>query len=367
MTVIYDVNGIISSGINVTNNLYNLADISPRTLCCADIYAVSSCNNFRFIGPPFRVCGQTLHAEPASVSNLMVPSYTIGIGSFSLMWDPPLNLNTTPGVTYNVAINNQSLRDLTDATFLYIKDLSPCTIYTVEVIARFSGQSGPGSMTSVTTRSLLPPPENVAFFNANGMLGLMWLRPSELACEDNIQRYRLSLRCNQFVNETEISSAASSVGTNIPDDSLGIGWCVARMQSCDAVRCGNFSSEATASLYQSPPSQPRCLLLQSTSTNVSISFLVSQPFITNSTRIEWNLTRTSIRLFETDSYDYNVSSTNILDFTVDSNSDYDFKLKICDIYGCSSPCVITFKTLVSLVVIVEGGDIPVRLKSLHAI
>lgn len=350
---IYDVNGLIASNTTVTESMYRLTDILPRTLCCAEIYAVSTCSDLLFTGIPSRICDETMAVAPASVSNLIALNYTIGIESFSLSWDPPQNLVTVQGVIYSVAINNRSLIDLTDVTFLHVGDLSPCSTYIIEVSAIFFQQSGPGSMITVTTLSLLSPPENVSFFNGSGpgMLHLMWMRPSEFACGDSIQSYRLRLRCNQLSREVNIPSSLTSTVIDISDETLGIGWCVATFQSCDAdFRCGNFSTEATAPLYQSRPSTPRCLLqMQSTSTNVSISFVVSQPFLTNSTRIEWNLSSTNS--FLNGSYDYTFLSSNILDFPVDSNSAYRFNLMICDIYGCSDSCDIEFKTSVSLIMI----------------
>lgn len=348
ITSVYDINGIISSRTNLSQSLHHLLNISPRTLCCAEIYAVSTCSSFRLVGHPFHICDRTLHTTPVAVSNLMTPSGTIGIMSFSLVWEPPLNLNTTPGVTYNIVINNRSSRNLTDTTFLHVNNLNPCTAYTIEVSACFSEQCGPGRVINVITKSLLPPPENVQFYhNESGRLIVVWT-PLEFDCDDEVRNYRVNWRCNEIFSDMNntISSSLTTWVIDFSAESVGIGWCVANVQSCDAdLRCGEFSSDATVSLYQSPPSQPRCLLqMQSTSTNIGISFFVSQPFITSRTRVEWNLTRTNLNSVLNGSYPYTLSSVNILDLLVDSNSDYIFNLRICDIYGCGEPCNINFKT-----------------------
>jgi hypothetical protein len=267
-----------------------------------------------------------------------------GSESFYLTWEPPLNLNTTPGVTYNIVIGDEIytelVRNLTDATFFYVSSINPCTTYSVEVTALYSGETGPVNDITVTTLALLPPPENITFSLTNGHVSVMWQRPSLFYC--GIEMYRLSLRCNQFVHESEIGVWSNSIVVDFCEESLGIGWCVAQMQSCDSIRCGNFSDEATASSVQSPPSRPNCLLQTQSATNISISFTLLDPFITDDVRIEWNLT--SINFSRTEASDY---SKNVLDFEVRSNSDYDFQLKVCNIYGCGDPCALPFRTSVS--------------------
>ena len=345
MEIYGTINGVIPRQVNVTSTLHRLEMITPETLCCADISAIASCGLEHF-GPPVRICDETLAQDPGVVFSLMVPSYTIGIRSFGVSWEPPPNLRAVRGVVYDVEITNRPTSRLTDATFLHVGDLNPCTLYTVRVTATMGGRRGPSDQIEVTTKSSLPPPKNVSFFvNTNGMLAVSWLRPSDLDC--GIQTsYQLSFRCNQFVGEMEISSGSLSASIGISEESQGIGWCVARMQSCDDSRCGNFSSEATVSLFRSPPSQPQCVVQpQSSSTNVSVSFVLTQPFVTNSTRIEWNLTSTNP--IRSGSYPYTASDGNIIQLDVDSNSNYDFSLRTCDIYGCGNPCMVTFTTAVS--------------------
>lgn len=328
------------------SNVYNLTGISPSTLSCAEIRPVTSCNGMRYTGLPFRICGQTQNDTPDAVTNLIAPDNLIGSRSFSLIWDRPQNFNTTPGVLFNVTIMNRVIT-LTDATYLYISNLDPCTVYGVEVGAyTLESTTTATSTTSVTTKSTLSPPENLEFVkDTPGTLRLTW---NHTDCANiNITSFRIYWRCNNFTNQTEISSLLRSMIIDVSNSVIGFGWCVAQSQSCDNLRCGNFSTQAVTSLPQQAPSPPICFMQAETSSNISFSFTLSQPFITDNLNVVWMLNSTN--MIFTDSFAFGISNSNVVNVGVASNTPYTFRLQICNIYGCSVPCDIDFTTKVSVI------------------
>ena len=268
------------------------------------------------------------------MSNLAVPTNSIGTTSFHIQWAPPSNLRTVPNITYIVVINNMNY-SLVDITFMHVNDLSPCTRYEVSVKVK----SGPCSNVSVRTKSLLPPPGNVTFLSSNSTLTLMWTKPS--VCEDTFT-YKVHWNCNLFSDEIDVESEETTV--SIPSG-LGIGWCIARVQTCSENRCGNLSVQTTVSIHQFPPPEPMCFLPIIEGSNAAIPFSVSDPFITNDSFIELALfNRTSNVILNGT---FNLQNFSLIYFTVESNLLYNFSLRVCNIFGCSRPCEREFDTFVS--------------------
>ena len=340
---------------NVGQERYPLSNILPLTLCCAQIRAITTCNGngSYFIGNPVGICEQTQNTPPSVVTNLMAPD--IDHTSFGLTWDPPLNFNTTPGVMYDICVDGQKFT-VTDATYFYVSNLEPCTTYSVQVSAYIPGVGSPSSLRiNVTTRTPFPPPPQDVTMSVQTdhdstptMLMLMWNEPSQSDCNNyNIQTYKIYLRCSDYENETVVNSSLLSVNLQLSDTVLTLGWCVSSIQSCRAdMMCGNFSNQAQVTLPPQPPPQPICFIfLSELSSEVTISYAITQPFQTDDFMVNWMLNSTG-QLPRRDSFTYN-TSVNVFNITTDINTEYDFELEVCNAYGCGPSCNLQFTTNVS--------------------
>lgn len=347
------MDGVKVNQINVMDSLYSITGVSQRTLCCAKIVAVTRCNNMQLTSVPFSICAETLEDIPGLVTNLQAPANVVGINSFALTWDPPQNYMTTPGVSYTINIMDESVGIVTDVPFFHVSNLSSCADYAVTVGAQYGNFSGPLSNISVRTRPPLPPPpERLSFFNnSQETLSLMWNRPSEVGCNYNIQRYRLSWSCTERIRQVEFPSTLTFYTIDISSVNISLGWCVAQLQSCGIDRCGDFSNQAIVSIPQSIPSQPRCFLHAESISRISVSFAVLTPFgTTDNVNIRWILNSTDEVV--NGSYHYDITNSNVVDLVdVDSNTEYGFELHICNVHGCSLPCTINFNTSVSYITI----------------
>ena len=339
--------GVVSSQFTVSENFYQLFGIQPRTLCCASITAVTTCNNVNLVGYPFRICEETVDTVPGPVKNLRAPQDTIGINTFILFWDPPQNYNTIPGVVYNINIDLWSVV-LTDITYLYVSDLEPCTEYTVEVIATVNEPSNSSNITVMTKPSLPPPPENVTFSIINpftNRINLTWNQPSQLECIEDIQLYKVVWNCNEL-QVAEFNPFTTSIIIEVDESTLG--WCTAQLQSCYSEEsCGNFSNQASASVPFSRPSEPRCFIFSESNLHVNVTFEFPIPFITSDLNISWTLRNIDYGDLISESYSYIFNPTNRVNLEVNSNTEYVFSLIVCNIYDCSPPCNIEFITSVS--------------------
>lgn len=348
------IQGIQTDRITLTQGQYRIAPVSPLTLCCIEIQAVTSCDGFSFLGLPFGICERTIAPIPGPVTDLTVSANTIGIQSFDISWSPPENFNTTP-VMYDIRVNSEVVASLIEITYWHINNLNPCTMYDVSVTAYSSSsdppfQSPPMSFQVATRPSLPPPPQNVMFSYVEMDLSITWSEPMDGTCDNyDIHMYRLYWSCNNITNERDVPSSSTSTIIDIPNGRFDQGWCIAQIQSCDrTMRCGNFSNQATVPLTRMAPSQPRCFIQSESSTNVSISFSISQPFVADSFEIVWMLDGRSM---QDGSYTYNNLSSNLVNLRVETNTTYNFELRACNIYGCSPPCTMEFTTMVS-----QGGD-----------
>ena len=333
---------------------------------------MNMCDDSYFVGYPVSICGQTQIVTPDVVTNLMAPENLIGIASFGLTWDPPLNFNTTPGVFYDIDVTAFNLTwdpllnfnatpgiinqcfTVIDATYLYISNLEPCTTYTVYVSAYISGVvPSRSSSIQVTTRPPLPPPPQdvtMSIQNTSTPITLMliWNAPSQSTCDNyNIQTYKIHLRCNDYEDETNVSSSLASATIQLFDGDLGLGWCFAKIQSCNSnMACGSFSNQARISLPPQPPPRPTCYIQSELNSEVTVSFAITQPFLANNLMINWMLS--SIEQLTSSSFSYNNSRLNVFNITIESNNtDYNFELEVCNTHGCSPPCNVDFTTNVS--------------------
>ena len=372
---VYDVNEVEVIQDNVFQEIYCLENRLPSTLCCAQIWAMNMCDDSYFVGYPINICGRTQIATPDVVTNLMAPDNLIDLTSFGLTWDPPLNFNTTSGVMYDIGVTlfdltwdpllnfstipddmyDDSIQEFTviDTTYIYVLNLEPCTTYTVYVSAYISGVvPSRSSSIQVTTRPPLPPPPQdvtMSIQNTSTPITLMliWNAPSQSTCDDyNIQTYKIHLRCNDYENETTVSTSLASATIQLFDGDLGLGWCFAQIQSCNGdMACGSFSNQARVSFPPQPPPRPTCYIQSELSFEVTVSFAITEPFLTSNLTVNWMLNSTDQLI--TDYFTFNVSGSNVFTTTVDSNTNYNFQLEICNKYGCSSPCIMDFTTNVS--------------------
>lgn len=347
---IYDAEHVFSVETTVNQNQYYLSGISPRTLCCAEIWAIATCG---LTGYPVRICDETQNGVPGVVTNLMVPDNLLGITSMTITWEPPLNFNTTPGIEYDISVN-EVMNTLVDTTFLQINNLEPCTMYTVEVSAYNSGSS-PSSSTSivVTTKPPLPPPPReviLSFDDASGMptmLNITWQHPFPDGCDYNIDTYIVDWSCNGYSSQSSASSSTTTLSFDISDADVSLGWCIAQIRSCSNDRCSDFSDQESISLPLMSPAQPTCFVQVESIANATFSFAVTQPFITSNMSVSWTLNGSGH--IESMSFSYSSSSSNIITMRVNSNTDYNFMLHICNSHGCSLPCSVDFTTIVSVV------------------
>lgn len=334
-----------------SNSFIQLSNISPRTLCCANVQAITSCNNTMLPGFPSFICEQTEDNIPGSVVNLQVLSDTISTSSFAISWDPPENYNSTPGIMYNVTVTNREDYTSLATTYLYITGLSACTLYTVSIYP-YSSIPGPLSIRRInvsTLPSLPPPPINVLFSDdMPGMLTVTWVAPVELDCNYDIVTYNLEWICNGINGSQMLDSSVTSAQINIPNVAdINVGWCLAQIQSCDNMRCGGFSHQVTAALPLSVPPTPWCSLFSDSilTSNISISFQTPLLFVTDDLSVRWMLTSTDFSM--NSSFIYTSSSSNRLNLPVTSNTVYNVQLRMCNVHGCGVPCSIDFSTSVS--------------------
>ncbi len=356
-STVYEIRNPYSNESTLTQNHYKLTSISPQTLCCLEIQAVTVCDSSTFLGVPYSICEETITPVPQPVSNLMAPESAIGTQSFDITWDPPQYFDTIP-VMYDISVNNQVIENLIETTYLHINNLDPCTMYSVTVYVYSSLSISPSARAStsisVTTKSPLPPPpRNLTFAYNAPQLVVNWNPPLEDSCNRyNIQSYLVRWICNELSGQNVTSTAMTSaaiIDIVSNGESIGQGWCSAQIQSCDSdMRCGDFSSQATATLPQMVPSQPRCFVQTESRSNVSISFAISQPFIADSFNIVWMLNGSRMT---NGSFTYDNLSSNTVDLKVESNTTFNttfnFQLQVCNIYGCSLPCEVNFTTMVS--------------------
>ena len=341
----------VATSVSVTNNI--LANVLPVTLCCAEIWAISTCGGINLTGYPVSVCARTLNATPDVVANLVAPAELIGYRSFGVTWDPPLNFNSTPGVTYNITVMNRGVFTLVDATYINIDNLDPCVTYAVEVSA-YIPQVGPPTDTrslSVKTRAALPPPptEVRASINQGLMLTITWNLPSQMNCNQSIDNFRLYWSCNGFMmNQTRVPSTMTTTTVDVSASNVALGWCIAQFQSCDTEgRCGDFSNQARVSLPRLAPTVPICFLQTEAASNVTFSFTITEPFVTDDLMVSWLLRSDSHNV--DDSYRYSDSRRSHVTVAVNRNTEYEFQLQLCNAYGCSPACTRSFTTIVSLV------------------
>lgn len=343
--IIYEIRNVTSYVRTIGGSSYQLTSLSPNTLSCLEIQAVTTCETSSFLGIPYGICERTNISHPMAVSFLMVMEDTVGTQSFDIVWGPPPNFDTTP-LMYDIRVNEELIESATQITYLHISDLEPCTIYTVTVEAYLLSDSQSPSVKHIsvsTMPSLPPPPEDVEIEYRAPYLIVDWNAPLDVcSIYNNIDFYTVRWICSQNSMSDTVNTTMSSI--DVTSAVIGNGWCVAQVQSCDSdMRCGSFSNQVSASIPQEAPGQPRCFHQAMSTTNVRISFTISQPFIADSFMVMWTLNGGLLN----GSYNYS-NLTNFVDLSVERMTTYNFQLRVCNIYSCSVPCSVDFSTTVSL-------------------
>ncbi len=319
---------------------------SPQSLCCAKIQAVTSCNDNTLLGIPHVLCERTADVVPDIVVDLIVSEASIGINSFVIQWDHPINYDS-PGLNYRIQVSDQPIVH-TSQQFLFVGGLTPCTLYNVVVIALNSALQPSGTnMLMVKTRPALPPTPTDLSFSYDGVsdnLILTWNIPNIICSDLNILSFNVAWTCDGFQEEMNYNTSSMNITLNLD---VNFGLCIATVQSCDdGHRCSAYSGQAVIEATRQPPPTLNCYSYSELLDNVRVAFLFPSPFITSQLRIKWNLVNLDNDLSIGNNYEFNSSSTNVVDLATQSNARYLFNISACNVYGCGNPCFSNFSTSV---------------------
>ena len=306
--------------------------LSPLTDCCVRVYAETMCNSLMHPGEIVSACGRTSDTTPLPVRNLLALS--VSDHSLFASWEPPINY-ARPGLQYALTFDGQSTI-VTGRTYYFINTLTPSTTYTVGVRAvSTAGMSELSQATNDTKPPQPSPPTNVRFStqNTNDIM-LEWTPASD------VTQYTVLWRCNELSGNTTTSGTIVNViPYNTLDDAYT--WCTARVQSINEVGISDLSDAASTIIPQLPPSQPTCYPVDNRGSSADFSFTVTDPFSLNQVQVEWIL-NIGATIASQDTLPF-VNST--LTVPVMRNTNYIFRLRLCNLHGCSDYCPpITFTT-----------------------
>lgn len=338
----------ISSRSVLVNQFISLED-SPRSLCCANISAITSCDGKTLVGFPYVLCGTTTDVIPYPVVDLKANTGSVGVNSFVVSWQRPTNYDS-PGLRYKITISDGQ-EHLIGEQFFFAGNLQPCTNYMVNVYAvNTVSMLGEASNISVRTEPALPPsPTNLSFSfsNYSGILSLTWNKLETSCNTQTIDYYRVMWRCDGASSQTNYTTNNTIV---VLTRSVDFGLCTATVQSCDnSNRCSSFSDQVVIETTSLPPPTLECYYFAELNNDVKAAFLFPSPFITSGLQIYWNLTNINEDLHNLSSYAYTASSTNVVDLPTESDTQYIFTIFACNVFGCGNACLLNFTTSVSCV------------------
>ena len=304
--------------------------LSPLTDCCVTVYAEATCNSLVHPGEITSACGRTSDTTPLPVQSLFALS--VSDHSLFVSWEPPTNYER-PGLQYVLSISGQNI--MTGQTYYFINSLQPSTSYTIEVRAvSTAGMSDLRQATNMTKPPLPSPPTNVRFStstesgsSSSSSLVLEWMSvPS-------VTHYSVFWKCNELDGNTTTSDTVLNV---ISYNSLNhtYTWCTARVQSINEIGISDLSEAASSVIPPMPPPQPTCFLVDNKGSSADFSFTVTDPFSLNQLEIYWMLT-TGSNMVSNDRSPF-VNST--LTVALMRNTNYIFRLRLCNLHGCGDDC-----------------------------
>ena len=319
----------------------------PLTDCCVEVYAENTCNTLTHSGPEVSTCGRTIDAVPTCVQNLSV----ISISDHSLLieWEPPANY-ARPGLSYSLNVNGQNSSVLDGTHYFINAGLTPSTNYRVKVKAISSvGMSDECSASNTTKPSFPIPPRNVSFSAdpGNGNTGpvLDWDTATSAT------HYKVFWKCNE-VNGTNTTETTSIMITNYNTSGDSTIWCTARVQTVNEIGRSDLSDAVSVIIPQSVPPQPTCFLVDNKGSSAVFSFTVTEPFSLHELNVEWQLSNSSAN----ESSGGSNFSNNSLTVPVRRNTQYRYRLRLCNAQGCGDYCrEIQFTTNTVSCCIFEGS------------
>ena len=312
--------------------------LSPLTLCCVQVAAISSCPGEPTLsGPLTETCGVTNDTIPGGVTSLTVTG--VNREGILITWNPPDNYARS-GLEYRVTVSASNFvtieTTLYDQAYYYLGGLEASKEFSVSVLA-MTGLGGDSSVQAVG--STLPdppdPPSNptlsVVDDNDNVTLELSW-QPVETATE-----YIAVLRCNEEDPIVKNTTSTSTTFT-VTDPEERFAWCTSQVQSKNDVGLGQFSELVSIALPTSAPSTPRCFLVDDQGSAIFISFDVTHPFSLNSLLIKYKNIPDFQDANSVDEIVKQFTSTNVLSVNVSRKTHYEFQLRLCNSHGCSEYC-----------------------------
>jgi len=325
---------------------FSLAD-APRVLCCANVQAVTACSNTRNLGIPHVICARSNDITPGPVVNLNVTDNSVGTNSFFIRWDLPVNYNSS-GLSYEIVVSGRQID--TDEQFLFVGNLEPCEYYSISVTSVSSlSRSIENRTLVVLTKPALPPrPINLllSYDNSTDTLLLSWDMPRVMCGTQTIMYYRVQWGCDGTLNVVLHNSTNLGI---VLTSTLNFSVCVAVAQSCDNYgRCSEFSEQEVFSATMLPPPLLECYSYSESLDNIKAAFLFPSPFVTSQLTINWTLIDTNADTASSQAFSYNESSVNVVDLITASNTQYEFHIFACNIYGCGRTCHLNFSTSVSV-------------------
>ena len=325
----------------------SITDLEPLTYCCVTVTAVNTCNidgtPASVLGLEYVQCQRTDDITPGMVRNLTITA--LSPTSLLAVWNPPANYER-PGVTYTITVTSSGINvaptfSILDQTSYFIDNLMANTEYSVAV----NGESGAGAGNAVsvdrTTAPSAPnPPTSPALSFADPgdltRLTFTWVDATRDAF--SVTMYAAVVRCNEYVNSTEVSSTVTTVDFVVDDPGSDFAWCTGQVQAVNNIGRSEFSELANVVVPSRVPSQPRCFLTDDFGSAVNISFTVTDPFSLSTLTVMYTL-ESDVQPMATESYEFNVENgTNDVIVQVTRNTVYDFQLVLCNVAGCSQPC-----------------------------
>ena len=257
-------------------------------------------------------------------------------------WNPPANYERS-GLEYRIVISAPKFSTVDTTTndqgYFYLGSLNASKAFTVTVSARNSEGVGPALEANGTTLPPSPPPPTnprLSIVDSSVVtLNFSWSYDDVVLYQ--VTRYVAVLRCNEGEEESKMTEEMS-VTFDVTDPGTNFAWCTAQVQAeNEDVGRGQFSALASIALPSTAPSKPRCYLVDDQGSSISISFDVTHPFSLDSLKIRYIITAD----FETESPEIEKNFTslgNVLPLSVSRNTNYDFKLRLCNTHGCSEYC-----------------------------
>ena len=179
-----------------------------------------------------------------------------------------------------------------------------------------------------------PPPGNPSLAVADSnTLTLSW------GSVGGVLQYVAVLRCNEQDPQTAtVAGSETSVDFNVSTPEPNFAWCTAQVQSENQVGHGRFSDLVSVAIPSSSPATPRCYLVDDQGSLVTFSFDVTHPFSFDSLSLSYKL----IPDFEDESSVEEetevFTGNNVVMVPVSRNTIYTFRLKLCNVHGCSDYC-----------------------------